>query len=240
VIPLHDQDDLVWHFSDEGFEGGRGVASPLGAQLALASTRYKTSDQRIVDTRRIVLATRQLAARAPDGEHLVAQVWTPWAYAFVPKEKPQASPPSYPDLPGEPDEDETSAEAEERVERAERRAARKARIVARLGRCPHEVWETLRAMFGPVGQHWASRPRGRRWALLPLTRTGGEELGSGEAGPWLVDLAHRTPLPPWAEAALDQAEEMEAHAAAAWAAARPPRAHDEAENTLADEAAPLL
>lgn len=205
--------DLEWFFEPRPSLGSVGAGSTLGAQLALASTRYRTSDGRKVPVARIVTVTREVT-RA-DGQPAFARYPTPWAYAFVAKEKPAAHAPRFPDLP----EELGLEDGEEVVAHAQVRRERYQRVLQRLGRLSNEAWTTLEALYGPPGRFWLQRPQGRRWALLARTKVGARQLAlqpDPHEARWLLELAHHSPRPAWLATALTQAERLETQAVAAW------------------------
>ena len=214
MLNSRDIEELEWFFEPRPSLDSVGAASTLGAQLELASTRYRTSDGRKLPVARIVTVTRELADSTQEHPRF-AQYPTPWAYAFVAKEKRAAKAPEFPDLPGE-----FGLEDMERVAGVvQTNRERRQRVLQRLGRLSHEAWGTLERLYGPPGRFWLQRPQGRRWVLLGHTKTGARQLAllpEPHEARWLLEVAHHTPKPPWLKIALTQAERLEALAVTAW------------------------
>lgn len=214
MLNPRDIEELEWFFEPRPSLAGIGAASTLGAQLELASTRYRTSNGRKLPVARIVTVTRELAGSSPEAPRF-ARFPTPWAYTFVAKEKRASKAPEFPNLPDDVDlEDNELAAA-----RAQARRERQQRVLQRLGRLTHEQWTTLETLFGPAGRFWLQRPQGRRWALLAHTKMGAKQLAlvaDPHEGRWLLELAFHSPKPAWVATALTQAERLEAQATMAW------------------------
>ena len=213
MLNSRDIEELEWFFEPRPSLDSVGAASTLGAQLELASTRYRTSDGRKLPVARIVTVTRELADSTQEHPRF-AQYPTPWAYAFVAKEKRSARAPEFPELL-----DEVGDESEAGVARLEARRERRQRVLQRLGRLSHEAWGTLERLYGPPGRFWLQRPQGRRWVLLGHTKAGAKQLAllpEPHEARWLLEVAHHTPKPPWLKIALTQAERLEALAVTAW------------------------
>jgi hypothetical protein len=213
MLNSRDIEELEWFFEPRPSLDSVGAASTLGAQLELASTRYRTSDGRKLPVARIVTVTRELADSTQERPRF-AQYPTPWAYAFVAKEKRAAKAPEFPELL-----DEVGDEGEAGVARLEARRERRQRVLQRLGRLSHEAWGTLERLYGPPGRFWLQRPQGRRWVLLGHTKAGAKQLAllpEPHEARWLLEVAHHTPKPPWLKIALTQAERLEALAVTAW------------------------
>lgn len=213
MLTPRDIEDLEWFFEPRPSIGGAGAASSLGAQLEMASTRYRDSSGRKIPVARIVTVTRELADSTQEHPRF-ASYPTPWAYAHVAKEKRAARAPEFPELL-----DEVGDEGEAGVARLEARRERHRRVLQRLGRLSHEEWATLERLYGPPGRFWLQRPQGRRWVLLGHTKAGARQLAllpEPHEARWLLEVAHHTPKPPWLKIALTQAERLEALAVTAW------------------------
>lgn len=214
MLTPRDIEELEWFFEPRPSLAGIGAASTLGAQLELASTRYRDSSGRKIPVARNVTVTRELADSTQESPRF-ARFPTPWAYAFVAKEKRASKVPEFPDLPGDVDLEHSELAAE----RAQARRERQQRVLQRLGRLPHEPWTTLATLYGPPGRFWLQRPQGRRWALLAHTKMGAKQLAlvaEPHEGRWLLELAFHAPRPAWLSTALTQAERLEVQATVAW------------------------
>ena len=212
----HDVAELAFFFcgSDsphdpEGFSADEHPSgSTFGAQLERAALIYRASDGHIVPPSGRITEVLHLQ---PDGKYLPGH--TLWPHALVKRAAP-SGPASLP----EPTAREV-AQAEEAHDRQTARRSRRDRIADRLGRLDSASYDVLRALYGSMGEQWLQTPKGRIWAVLPLTQVGRKHM-TGSAAGWLVELA-AAPRPKWLDAALNQAEQLERAAGRAWATTRP-------------------
>ena len=109
-----------------------------------------------------------------------------------------------------------------------------ARLSRRLAQLPPATRELLRLLYGDEGCRWEQADGfGRVWALVPGTPRGRRALerdarARADKGQppvrvtpaeRLAELARARPRPGWFEGALDEAEEVQAAAEAAWGSA---------------------
>jgi hypothetical protein len=205
MIDPGDASDLEAYFGPAG-GGGR---STFGSTLERQALRYQTSDGRVVDARRIVTVTRELADSTEEHPHF-ASFPTPWAYMPVRREVPAVI-----------------EEDEERLHQERQLAARISRRLRQLDPRPRAVLELL---YGDQGCRWSREKWGRVWVLVPTTKAARRVLGRDDlarqeqgqpASPLqpaerLAMLAGRQPRPTWVDSALDQAEGEQERAEAAW------------------------
>jgi hypothetical protein len=221
MITPHDASELAWWFTGSDYDLGGdhdGLAagtpfhdgSSFGDQLERARLLYRDSEGHVVPPSGRITDVLHLQ---PDGKYLPGH--TLWPHALVKRAAPSGPAPT-----PEPTAREV-AQAEAAHERQQARRSRRDRIADRLGRLDGASYDVMRALYGSSGAQWLQTPRGRIWAVLPLTELGGKHRPAAlSPAAWLVELAD-APRPRWLDAALNQAEALERAAGRAWAATRP-------------------
>lgn len=188
---------------------GGGGKSTLGPQLDRAAALYCDSEGHTIDTRRIVLVNRELAARASDGAPMVAQVLSPWPYIPVHREQGGSG--------VEPEDHDDDLQLAARVSR-------------RLAQVSAHARAVLATLYGDAGCRWQRERWGRVWALVPGTTPARRALARDDAAradkgqpravlapaERLAALAAPRPRPLWVDTALDKAEEEQQSAEGAW------------------------
>lgn len=221
-----DQSDLEWHFGPGQTLALRGASkSTFGAQLEHASQRYKQSDGTTVKTARMIETTVEVTD-AQGTPHKQKQILS-WPFVYVKKEAAPTKEEPHARLKNErggADDEQDDHDVElDRIERG-------GRITRRLQQLTAQQRTVLEAVYGGSGLYWSTRTQGRRWALLPFTRSGGKRLGaSKEANParWLLEVAMVLERPSWMDAALDQARLLQLDAEAAYTATAPKKPTEE-------------
>lgn len=188
---------------------GGGGKSTLGPQLDRAQALYCDSEGHTIDTRRIVLVSRELAARASDGAPMIAQVLSPWPYIPVHREQGGSG--------AEPEDHDDDLQLAARVSR-------------RLDQVDADSRWVLALLYGDAGCRWQRETWGRVWALVPHTTPGRRALARDDAARLakgqpcaslndaerLAALALPRPRPLWVDSALNDAERQQGTAERAW------------------------
>jgi len=189
---------------------GGGGKSTLGPQLDRAQALYCDSEGHVIDTRRIVLVNRELAARASDGAPLIAQVLSPWPYIPVHREQGGSG--------AEPEDHDEDLQLAARVSR-------------RLAQIDADSRWVLARLYGDAGCRWQRGTWGRVWALVPYTTPAHRALAKDDASriakgqpraslddaERLASLALPRPRPLWVDSALRDADRQRTTAERVWA-----------------------